>query len=273
MEVWKQIPGCDEYYISSYGNVKFRSTYITLYETEYGIIKFHVKSNGKYTTRTLSTIVAESFVANPNGYKFVTHIDGDRKNCSATNLRWVDKAPKRQRSIGDVANTDTELWEVIPQTDGLYKISSLGRVFSLKSNRLLKPYVNSTGYYTFTICVNNKKRLGTIHRLVAEIFVPNPYNKEQVDHIDGDKLNNTYTNLRWATPKENCNNPNTVTKLSKTGMLTAKPVAKMLNGTCVGIYPSIRSVSSDGYSACAVKRCCDGVSNSHKGFKWVYLHI
>ena len=51
-----------------------------------------------------------------------------------------------------------------------------------------------------------------IHRLVAELFIPNPENKTEVDHIDGNKLNNDVSNLRWVSRKENMNNPSTYFK-------------------------------------------------------------
>ncbi|GAH08158.1 unnamed protein product [marine sediment metagenome] len=57
-----------------------------------------------------------------------------------------------------------------------------------------------------TLTLNEKRKLINIHRLVAKAFIPNPGNKELVDHIDRNKQNNNSNNLRWATPKENSNN-------------------------------------------------------------------
>lgn len=90
-----------------------------------------------------------------------------------------------------------------------YLISDDGRVFSLISNRELKPYAKSRGYgykrrdYTVSITHNGKQRHPKISRMVAMAFIPNPLNKEQVNHIDGNPLNNHVSNLEWTTNKEN----------------------------------------------------------------------
>lgn len=83
-----------------------------------------------------------------------------------------------------------------------YWISESGKVLNLKKNRLLKPYKNNWGYYGLKL----GRKLGGIkmvHRLVAEVFIENPENKPEVNHIDGVKTNNHVSNLEWVTVKEN----------------------------------------------------------------------
>ena len=87
-----------------------------------------------------------------------------------------------------------------------YLIFEDGRVFSKKRNKFLKPGVNSCGYYVVVLCNNGIQKTIRIHRLIALHFIPNPDNKEMVDHIDRNKTNNHISNLRWATLSENSQN-------------------------------------------------------------------
>lgn len=98
-----------------------------------------------------------------------------------------------------------ELFYPIKGYEDLYLISPYGKVFSLHRNRLMKSKVNKPHpylYITLGQYKTNNKRTISIHRLVAEHFVPNIGNKEQVHHIDDDPLNNHFTNLLWVTSKE-----------------------------------------------------------------------
>ena len=109
------------------------------------------------------------------------------------------------------------MWKFIQGTDNKAIITSDGRVFrryyvsmryperGFTGFREVKPWLNC-GYLAVTIPY---RKNCLIHRLVAEAFLPNPENKSCVDHIDGDRTNNSLTNLRWVTFKENSNNPNT----------------------------------------------------------------
>lgn len=86
-----------------------------------------------------------------------------------------------------------------------YCVSINGDLFSLKSNRLLKGWIDFYGYRTFALTdddgvVHQNMKM---HRLMAKVFLPNPENKPQVNHIDGNKLNNNLSNLEWATAQEN----------------------------------------------------------------------
>lgn len=82
-----------------------------------------------------------------------------------------------------------------------YVITKNGEIFNKINNHLLKPYINNKGYQR--VVIGGKKYF--VHRLVAELYVPNPENKIQVNHIDGNKQNNHYSNLEWATNQENRN--------------------------------------------------------------------
>jgi hypothetical protein len=95
-----------------------------------------------------------------------------------------------------------ENWKDIPDYEGLYKVSDLGNVKSLISNRLLKPSPDRFGYVRFNAIKNKKSKTLRIHRLVMELFKPIS-TVMQVNHIDGNKLNNRLDNLEWCTDSEN----------------------------------------------------------------------
>lgn len=95
-----------------------------------------------------------------------------------------------------------ENWKDIPNYEGLYQISNFGAVKSLITNRLLKPSLDKFGYVRFNALKYKKAKTLRIHRLVMEIF--NPINSiMQVNHIDGNKLNNKLDNLEWCTDSDN----------------------------------------------------------------------
>lgn len=97
-----------------------------------------------------------------------------------------------------------ELWKVVEGTNGALEISSHGRVKSnLRDGRILKVSADAKGYLRLRVTIERNKYAFKIHRLVAEAFIPNPDNKPQVNHVDGDKKNNCVDNLEWVTNKEN----------------------------------------------------------------------
>jgi hypothetical protein len=103
-----------------------------------------------------------------------------------------------------------EIWKDIDGYEGLYQVSNYGRIKSLHyhmSNRqvILCTRVNSRGYERVGLNKENKKKLFSVHRIVACAFVENPHSKNTVNHIDENKLNNRSDNLEWMTQKENDN--------------------------------------------------------------------
>jgi len=84
-----------------------------------------------------------------------------------------------------------------------------GKIFSTRFHkgheiREMSYMISNSGYYYCNLSINHKKKLYYVHRLVAITFIPNPNNKEQINHIDGNKLNNNVKNLEWVSQSENC---------------------------------------------------------------------
>ena len=97
-----------------------------------------------------------------------------------------------------------ELWKDIKDYEGLYKISNMGNVYSCITNKLLKPSRNThTKHLGVILRRNGKSKRFQVHRLVAEAFIPNPYNLPQVNHINEIQDDNRWFNLEWCTHQYN----------------------------------------------------------------------
>lgn len=97
-----------------------------------------------------------------------------------------------------------EIFKDIPGYEDQYRITSWGRVFNATSQRFLYPYITKKGYLRVDLYgPDGKRKHFKVHRLVANAFIPNPDGKPQVNHKDGNKQNNSITNLEWVTDEEN----------------------------------------------------------------------
>lgn len=118
-----------------------------------------------------------------------------------------------------------EIWKdytgSIKQFHGLIRVSNMGRVFKKGTNTsknksgILKGTRTSQGYIRVHVSINGKTYNKAVHRLVAETFCSNPYDKPYVDHKNAIRHDNRADNLHWVTHQENCQNPNYTKVLSK----------------------------------------------------------
>lgn len=112
--------------------------------------------------------------------------------------------------------SSNEVWKDIKGYEGIYQVSNLGRVRSLDreitypngkiglyKGKIIKLKMSKYGYIVFHFSVDNKKKALSVHRLVAQAFIPNPENKKCVNHLDCNRTNNKVSNLEWCTHQEN----------------------------------------------------------------------
>ena len=108
----------------------------------------------------------------------------------------------------DLKNDMEEIWKTVKGYNGYYQVSNTGKVRN--PNKVLTPNVGVKNGYVY-VTLRKDKRL--LHRIVAETFIPNPFNKPEVDHINGIRTDNNVCNLRWVTRTENNNNPRRCVKM------------------------------------------------------------
>lgn len=183
------------------------------------------------------------------------------------------------------ANTLLVEHEIWFRIDNCFAVSNKGRVKSLardvpnhtgiihKPERILKLQTDHKGYARVSL---GKRKTLAVHRLVAKSFIPNPQNKPQVNHIDGNKQNNCVENLEWCTNQEN------QIHAIKTGLndhskyhsgRPYKPVIQidLLTNEIIATYKSItdaKKAVSPNSTHNNIAMCCRGLRHSAFGFKW-----
>ena len=192
---------------------------------------------------------------------------------------------------------EEEIWKDIEGFDN-YQISNLCRVKNVKFNRFVKPLLGKHGYVCVNLYKDGKLKHLLLHRLLALAFIPNPENKPCIDHINTDRTDNRIENLRWATQKENHNNPLSLINHANASRgrvvseeqkkrqsekmkgrfkgvrkFSKKIIQLTLDGNFVREWDSIKDAAdSFGVSSSAIWNCLNGKCQvkSIKGFIWKY---
>lgn len=102
-----------------------------------------------------------------------------------------------------------EIWKVYPYKTKKTRLLEASNKGNIRLNGKLKKFNYTSNKYYYRVCKMY------VHHIIAELFVPNPDNKPEIDHIDTNRHNNNADNLRWVTRKENLNNPQTKENYSK----------------------------------------------------------
>ena len=137
--------------------------------------------------------------------------------------------------------------------EGLYAITKDGQVWSYHSQRFLAPYKTNTGYLRVDLRKDGARKQMTVHRLVAEAYIPNPENLETVNHIDENKENNNVENLEWLSRADNVRYG---TRGQRSGESRKKPIY------CIELDFTFASV---GEAAEQLNLCAGNISNVLKG--------
>ena len=152
--------------------------------------------------------------------------------------------------------------------EGLYAITSCGKVWSYKSKKFLKPQRKENGYLQVSLCKDGKQNSYLIHRLVAEAYLLNPNNLPCVNHKDENRENNALQNLEWCTQSYNNNYRNRNQKIAKN---QSKPVfCEELNRTFESGTAAARELNLNQGS---ITQCCKGKRKTTGGYHFRYQEV
>lgn len=150
--------------------------------------------------------------------------------------------------------------------EGLYAVTSCGRVWSYKNKKFLTPGVYNGGYLYVNLYKNGKYKSFLVHRLVAEAYIPNPDNLPQINHRDENKTNNCLQNLEWCNAKYNANYGNHIEKVANSHK---KPILQFdLNGNFICEWECATDVGKE--VRVHICDCLKGRLKSAYGFIWKY---
>lgn len=199
----------------------------------------------------------------------------------------IDYTDSKWYELTDLPN---EQWKDIQNYKGIYQVSNYGRVKSLGrtleretrwgnissftiSEKIKKIAKNNKGYNTVNLCKNCKSKHYLLHRLVAQAFIPNPKQYNEIDHINENKDDNKINNLMWCSRQYNntkgIQSREGRRKTSKHRMKSVKQYD--MNNNLIKIFEGVRIAEEEtNIDNTAIIRCCKGMCKSAGGYRWRY---
>lgn len=295
-EIWKDIKGFEgRYQVSNMGRVRYPDTWVTRQYPNGNIATFRsrkagykqlIKRDGYVTvalnapgvkyTPAVDKLVAEHFCNDYQDGMEIDHIDSDTTNNRADNLRchWFENLPGEE-------------WKSIKGFEGLYEVSNMGRVLSLKRTsihgnmvggishipvlkRLMCPNLIKHGYFHIILYKESKRFEYTLHRVVALHFCDGYKRGLVVNHKNEIKTDNRAVNLEWCTEQYNHSYG---TARERTAKANWKGVAQYdRNGKLIATYFSGKEASEKtGFSRACISDWCRGAHPCKAGYIWKFI--
>ena len=270
--VWKQIPNFESYEASTDGNVRNFKTKkpLAICGKNDGYLYVTMYHNKKYHNRSVHTLVARTFLPNPDNKRTVNHKDRNGLNNFLENLEWATDSEQQihVKATGGKKPCDTkrhvaidlpqEEWKLIEDN---YSVSNKGRIKN-KNNLVLKCHSDKRGY----VYASLNGKLKSVHRIVAQAFIDRIDDNKVINHKDGNKSNNEVSNLEIVSQSDNIQHAYDIGLSYKQNKRSVYQVD--FQGNIVETYDSLTSAESKtGVNRGSIYNAIESGCTS-QGYRW-----